>query len=66
MKIKSLHLRGIGQFEELNLKFAPYPEKSFNNTLIIGSNGAGKSTILESVAIAFSWFVSRIRSETGV
>ncbi|MFD2943319.1 AAA family ATPase [Flavobacterium notoginsengisoli] len=65
MKIKSLHLRGIGQFEELNLKFAPYPEKLFNNTLIIGSNGAGKSTILESVAIGFSWFVSRIRSEKG-
>lgn len=65
MKIKSLHLRGIGQFEELDLRFAPYAEKMFNNTLIIGSNGAGKSTILESVAIGFSWFVSRIRSEKG-
>lgn len=66
MKITSLHLRGIGQFDELDLRFAPYPGKLFNNTLIIGSNGAGKSTILESMAIAFSWFVSRIRSEKGV
>lgn len=65
MKIKSLHLSGIGRFTTLDVRFAPYSEKNFNNTIIIGSNGAGKSTILESLALSLSWFIARIKSEKG-
>jgi predicted ATP-binding protein involved in virulence len=65
MKVKSIHLENIGCFSELKLQLAPTAENTSNTTIIIGNNGAGKSTILESIAISLSWFVSRVRYEKG-
>lgn len=65
MKVKSIHLENIGCFSELKLQFAPTLENTCNNTIIIGNNGAGKSTILESIATSLSWFISRVRNEKG-
>lgn len=65
MKVKSIHLENIGCFSELKLQFAPTLENSSYNTIIIGNNGAGKSTILESIATSLSWFISRVRNEKG-
>ncbi|MBA5983443.1 AAA family ATPase, partial [Pseudomonas sp. MD195_PC81_125] len=36
-----------------------------NITVIVGNNGAGKSTILKSLATSLSWLVARIRTEKG-
>lgn len=53
-KIDYINYRGLGngsiQFED-------------NLTLIVGKNGAGKTSILNAVAIAISWLVSRLKSE---
>lgn len=53
-KIDYINYRGLGngsiQFED-------------NLTLIVGKNGAGKTSILNAVAIAISWIVSRLKSE---
>jgi predicted ATP-binding protein involved in virulence len=65
MQLKSIRLENVGQFTDLTIPFAPTTDKKFNNTIIIGNNGAGKSTILESIATALSWYVARIRSEKG-
>lgn len=48
MYLKSLKLHNFRAFEELNIDFHE------NLTVIIGSNGAGKSTIMEGIAIALS------------
>lgn len=65
MKVKSIRLENIGCFSDLSMQLAPTSERAFHNTIIIGNNGAGKSTILESISIALTWFVSRIRNEKG-
>ena len=49
----------------MEVAFAPTTDKKFNNTVIIGNNGAGKSTILEGLATSLSWFIARIKSEKG-
>lgn len=40
---------------------------SFNDklTVIVGSNGSGKSSVLDAINICLSWIVARIRSEEG-
>jgi len=59
MKIVSLHLKNFRSAIEL--------EMSFNDRINVfyGINGAGKSTILEAVAILLSWLSSRIKSPNG-
>jgi len=34
-------------------------------TIIVGKNGAGKSSVLKSITIFLSWIIARIRSEKG-
>ncbi len=65
MDVKSINLKNIGRFEELDIEFAPNEETSTNVTVFIGNNGAGKSTILKSLATSLSWLVSRIIAENG-
>ena len=59
MKIVSLHLKNFRSAIEL--------EMPFNDRINVfyGINGAGKSTILEAVAILLSWLSSRIKSPNG-
>ena len=50
MYIKSLHLRNIKGFSELDFDFER-PDGSFAGwTVIVGDNGAGKSTVLKEIA----------------
>ena len=48
MYLKSLELHNFRAFEDLKIDFHE------NLTVIIGANGAGKSTIMEGIAIALS------------
>jgi predicted ATP-binding protein involved in virulence len=64
MKIKQIQITGIGGIDDLVLNF----DERMN--IISGPNGIGKTTILESVAHAFSGFESnllkrRVSSERG-
>jgi predicted ATP-binding protein involved in virulence len=59
MKIKQFRLENVGPFSSLSM------ELDGGVTIFIGNNGAGKTTILTSLATSLSWFVARFRSEKG-
>ena len=65
MKLKSIRLENVGGFSDIEVLTAPTKDLNYNTTVIVGNNGAGKSTILESIATALSWYIARIRSEKG-
>ncbi|WP_072621109.1 AAA family ATPase [Spirulina major] len=63
MEIRRVILKNIGFLENLDIPLAPTEETSGNITIFVGNNGAGKTSILQSVAIALSWFIARLRTE---
>ena len=63
MKIKQLHLRNYGRFEDLTINFAPTDERASNVTVIVGNNGAGKSQILQALATGLSWFLDLFKGK---
>lgn len=65
MEIKQLKLEHIGRFRSLTLDLAPTESVHSNVTVLIGNNGAGKTSILKSLATSLSWFVARLRSDKG-
>ncbi|WP_413724089.1 AAA family ATPase [Sodalis sp. RH16] len=65
MEVRALKLTNLGPFDKLMVKLAPTDEMKSNVTVFIGNNGAGKTSILKSLATSLSWFVARLRSEKG-
>jgi predicted ATP-binding protein involved in virulence len=65
MEIKSIRLINVGRFEDLEIALSPTENCTGNTTVFVGNNGAGKTSLLKSIATSLSWFVSRIRSEKG-
>ena len=65
MEIKQLTLDNLGRFERLAIDFAPTQRVNSKVTVLIGNNGAGKTSILKSLATSLSWFVARLRSDKG-
>ncbi|WLH33776.1 AAA family ATPase [Pseudomonas sp. FP2196] len=65
MDINKLMLDYIGRFTELTIQLAPTDKHPSNVTVLVGNNGAGKTTILKSMATSLSWLVARIRTEKG-
>lgn len=65
MDIKKLTLNNLGRFENLEVDFAPTESNQSNVTVFIGNNGAGKTSILNALAVSLSWFVARLRTEKG-
>lgn len=65
MEVKQLKLENIGRFRSLTLDLAPTASVRPNVTVLIGNNGAGKTSILKSLATSLSWFVARLRSDKG-
>lgn len=66
MDIKTFSLSNVGRFGHIAPNLAPTDSVSSNVTVFIGNNGAGKTSILKSLATSLSWFVARVRSEKGV
>jgi predicted ATP-binding protein involved in virulence len=64
VKIKQISIENIGRFSHLEID-SSYENKIHNHIILIGNNGSGKTTILESIALSLSWFVARVRSEKG-
>lgn len=65
MKITKLKLENLGRFRAQEIEFAPTNTLQSNVTVLIGNNGAGKTSVLKSLATGLSWFVARLRSEKG-
>lgn len=65
MEINKFTLTNIGRFEQLEVPLAPTAQLSSNVTVLVGNNGAGKTSLLKSLATSLSWLVARIRSEKG-
>lgn len=65
MEIQKFRLVNLGRFRELDLEFAPTATLQSNVTVLIGNNGAGKTSILTALATSLSWLVARIRNEKG-
>ncbi|MCK3842899.1 AAA family ATPase [Pseudomonas sp. W15Feb34] len=65
MEIRKIRLNNVGRFTDLEVAFAPTEKHASKVTVFVGNNGAGKTTILRSLATSLSWLVARIRSESG-
>ena len=57
MRIEKLHIQNFRGFEDITLNFP----KS-NTAVFIGINGAGKSSILDCIAIMLAQFVAKLRN----
>ncbi len=65
MEIKKFQLTNTGRFSEIEVLLAPTPSKQSNITVFVGNNGAGKTSLLKSLATSLSWLVARLRTEKG-
>ncbi len=59
MKLKQLKAKNFRPFKKLNINFGE------QLTVLVGVNGAGKTSILDILAIMLSRLIGRIRSEKG-
>lgn len=59
MQIKSLTLKNFRGFKDTEIAF------SEGLTVLVGVNGAGKSSVLDALAKMLSWAVARVRTENG-
>lgn len=60
MRIKDIHIENFRGLQNVTLEAL-----SPNLNLIVGINGAGKSSILDAVALVLSWFIARVQSKGG-
>ena len=65
MEIRKIRLNNVGRFTDLEVAFAPTEKHASKVTVFVGNNGAGKTTILKSLATSLSWLVGRIRTDNG-
>jgi predicted ATP-binding protein involved in virulence len=65
MEIKRVILNGIGPFATLEIPLAPTTQNPSNVTVFVGSNGTGKTSVLQALATSLSWFTARLRTEKG-
>lgn len=66
MRVKQLKLTNFRRFADLTIPFSLEGEGTQSNTVVfIGDNGAGKTAVLDALALSLSWLVARINREKG-
>lgn len=60
VRLQSLKLHNFRCFEDVQMEFHPYCN------VLVGINGAGKSSVLDAVAIALSGFLSAMDGAAGI
>lgn len=60
MKIKTLRLEHFRRFDDFTIEFDP------QLTVLVAKNGAGKSSVLDGVAIALGQFLTRLPKVSGL
>jgi predicted ATP-binding protein involved in virulence len=65
MEIKRVTLNNVGPFKTLDIPLAPTEQNPSNITVFVGSNGTGKTSVLQALATSLSWFIARLRTEKG-
>lgn len=60
MKLNSLRIEYFRGLRDIQI-----PELDSHVNLFVGGNGAGKSSILDAISLAFSWYVARMLSAKG-
>lgn len=60
MKISKLEIHNFRGIKSMSLDFSEHP-----TTILIGINGAGKSSVLNAISLLMSWIIARLRSETS-
>jgi predicted ATP-binding protein involved in virulence len=65
MEIKRVTLNNVGPFETLDVPLAPTERNPSNITVLVGENGAGKTSVLQALATSLSWLIARLRTEKG-
>lgn len=60
MKLEQLHLKNFRCFEELSLSFGR------RLTVIIADNGAGKTAVLDAIAIGFGRYLTKLPGVKGI
>lgn len=65
MEIQRVILNNIGLFENLGISLAPTEQNPSKITVFVGNNGAGKTSVLKSLATSLSWFTARLLTERG-
>ena len=59
MKIKSIHIENFRSAKDLKIDF------DNNLNVLVGVNGAGKTTILETLTLCLSWLIKRIQRQNS-
>lgn len=59
MKIKSIHIENFRSAKDLKIDFED------NLNVLVGVNGAGKTTILETLTLCMSWLIKRIQRQNS-
>ncbi len=65
MEIQYFGLTNLGRFKSLEVNLSKTEFAKNKVVVFIGNNGAGKTSILKSIATSLSWFVARLRAEKG-
>lgn len=65
MQIKTFEVHDLGPFEVLDTSFMNNGAVPANVIVLVGNNGAGKTSVLKALATSLSWFIGRLRAEKG-
>lgn len=63
MEITRVRLKNIGLFKNLEISLAPIQQNPSNITLLVGNNGAGKTSTMTALATSISWFNAPLSTE---